>query len=292
MKTKVTSNGYCRYCGKELTPSNKSGHFKWYCSKSCQYKQRKVMAEKTPVLICMKCGCEFSAVQKKRVSQKYCSRECYLNRNFFTLADGQQAKRCTKCKTIKPLNSTNFHTSSRNSDGYASWCKACNKKDHAVWAKTARAKKLTHESNDRNVATIKAYHKRMLPKRREVEAVRRRTDQNFALKNRMRCLMYSTIRRGKDGRRWQDLTGYSVEELKSHLEKKFTGGMSWERFLAGEIHIDHIIPISVFNFTSTNDIDFKKCWAISNLQPLWAFDNLSKSNRLKKSFQPSLGISI
>jgi hypothetical protein len=47
-------------------------------------------------------------------------------------------------------------------------------------------------------------------------------------------------------------------------------------------------PITAFNFNTPEDIDFKRCWALSNLQPLWARDNLSKQNKLIKPFQPSL----
>ncbi|GAG78004.1 unnamed protein product, partial [marine sediment metagenome] len=63
-----------------------------------------------------------------------------------------------------------------------------------------------------------------------------------------------------------------------------------ERFLAGEIHIDHKIPVSVFNFSKAEHMDFKKCWALKNLQPLWAIDNQTKNAKLKRPFQPSLQI--
>ena len=51
-----------------------------------------------------------------------------------------------------------------------------------------------------------------------------------------------------------------------------------------------IIPKSAFNFETAEDADFKKCWALENLQPLWAKDNLRKSNKIHKPFQPSLAI--
>ena len=54
--------------------------------------------------------------------------------------------------------------------------------------------------------------------------------------------------------------------------------MSWDNY--GEWHIDHILPDSSFYYVSTEDDEFKKCWALSNLQPLWAIDNLKKSNKI------------
>lgn len=82
----------------------------------------------------------------------------------------------------------------------------------------------------------------------------------------------------KGGRHWEDLVGYTTQDLKTHLESLFTEGMSWEN--QGEWHIDHIIPQNSFNFTSTDDPEFKKCWALSNLQPLWAKDNYIKGSKI------------
>lgn len=92
--------------------------------------------------------------------------------------------------------------------------------------------------------------------------------------------------------KWRDALGYSMEELKKHLESQFEPGMSWDNHGRNGWHIDHIIPISAFNFTSTDDLDFKKCWALSNLRPMWAGDNISKHCKLTKPFQPSLLLAI
>jgi hypothetical protein len=80
--------------------------------------------------------------------------------------------------------------------------------------------------------------------------------------------------------KYLDILGYSKEELKNHLEKKFTKDMTWEAFRNGEIHIDHIKPQSLFNLKDINDI--KECWSLNNLQPLWAKDNIAKSNKYKE----------
>ena len=94
------------------------------------------------------------------------------------------------------------------------------------------------------------------------------------------------------GESWEKLTGYSVEELISHIKKNFKEGMTWELVLSGEIHIDHKIPVSVFNFNSPKDLDFKRCYSLSNLQPLWKRDNILKGNKLEKSFQPMLRLEV
>lgn len=56
--------------------------------------------------------------------------------------------------------------------------------------------------------------------------------------------------------------------------------MTWERFVAGEIHIDHVIPRAFFCYESVEDKDFKDCWALSNLKPIWEADNAKKSDKM------------
>lgn len=102
--------------------------------------------------------------------------------------------------------------------------------------------------------------------------------------------MRNSLKGNKRNRSWRNYVNYTVEELKKHLEKQFKEGMTWDNH--GQWHIDHKIPISAFNFTKPEHLDFKKCWALKNLQPMWAFKNISKSNKLNKSFQPSLLLAI
>lgn len=81
----------------------------------------------------------------------------------------------------------------------------------------------------------------------------------------------------KGGRSWQEILGYTAKQLRQHLERQFTKGMSWDNY--GEWHVDHIVPVAEFRFTSPDDDAFKQCWALSNLRPLWAKDNLSKRHK-------------
>jgi hypothetical protein len=86
----------------------------------------------------------------------------------------------------------------------------------------------------------------------------------------------------KSYRKWEDLVGYTLEELKKHLEKQFDKNMTWEN-RGSYWHIDHIKPQSLFKFTSVDDPEFKECWALSNLQPLEAIANIKKSNKYEES---------
>ena len=70
------------------------------------------------------------------------------------------------------------------------------------------------------------------------------------------------------------LLGCSYEEVREHLSKQFTEGMSWDNY--GEWHIDHIIPLA----SATTEEEVLKLYHYTNLQPLWAKDNLSKGCKI------------
>ena len=118
-----------------------------------------------------------------------------------------------------------------------------------------------------------------------------KTDLGYRLNETLRKAIYfSLIKKGgsKNGNHWFDIVDFTLEDLKKHLEKLFQTGMTWNNY--GDWHIDHKIPIAVFNFTKPEHRDFKRCWALKNLQPMWAEENLSKGASLEKHFQPGLRI--
>ena len=75
-----------------------------------------------------------------------------------------------------------------------------------------------------------------------------------------------------------NILGYTPNQLKIHLESKFTENMNWTNY--GEWHVDHIRPITSFNIKEIGDPEFMLCWSLSNLQPLWGIDNIRKSNKI------------
>lgn len=112
------------------------------------------------------------------------------------------------------------------------------------------------------------------------------------LNNSISCRLRESFRYGqKAGKHWEELLGYTAHDLMKHLEKQFDSKMTWDNY-GSYWHIDHIVPIAVFNFSTPKDIDFKKCWALENLQPLEAKANISKGARIERHFQPSLQMAI
>lgn len=102
------------------------------------------------------------------------------------------------------------------------------------------------------------------------------SDPLFKLATNLRKRMSKMITRNqKSGSAVKDL-GCSIDEFKQYIESLFQPGMTWDNY--GEWHLDHIFPLSKFDLSVSSE--FKKACHYSNLQPLWAQDNLKKSNKV------------
>jgi uncharacterized protein YktA (UPF0223 family) len=121
-------------------------------------------------------------------------------------------------------------------------------------------------------ATDSKWVEKELERGRKYASDKRQYDPSFKLNDNIRRrLRYSLKLVGstKKNKTFQIL-GYTVEQLKAHLESLFTDGMSWANQGKGGWHIDHKRPISSFKYTSEKDPQFLICWALDNLQPMWA----------------------
>lgn len=112
---------------------------------------------------------------------------------------------------------------------------------------------------------------------REWYRQKRANDPMYRLRSSVSAYLYWCLKRGKAGRRTEALLGYSIQDLKLHLERQFISGMSWENY--GEWHVDHIVPVASFSFQTADDPDFRACWALTNLRPMWAKDNIAKADK-------------
>ncbi len=203
-------------------------------------------------------------------------------------------KKCTKCLVEKPVDE--FYKESKGKDELRSDCKRCTNKKTNRWRKKNPEKWMTnqaiwHKNNLEKANANSRKWNREHPEKHIASSIKWRKSK---LKNYLSSCIGSAIRKSlkgnKKGRSWENLVGYSVEDLQKHIEKQFKLGMTWENY--GKWHIDHIIPKDVFNFSCPEDIDFRHCWALKNLQPLWALENIFKHNKLSKSFQPCLTVKL
>jgi hypothetical protein len=117
-------------------------------------------------------------------------------------------------------------------------------------------------------------------RRAQAAAERYRKEPSFRLRKRMASRMWKALARhggNKARRSWQELVGYSVDDLRRHIERQFLRGMSWEN--SHLWHIDHILPIAGFGPMQPGDETFLACWALTNLRPLWKSKNIAKGSK-------------
>ena len=137
---------------------------------------------------------------------------------------------------------------------------------------------------ENNKETILTYKKEWSEKNKEKVKIKKNLYYSLRLKNdvifRLKCIMRSRLlsflktRNITKRNKTFDIVGCTPEFLKEHLETQFIDGMNWDNRC--EWHIDHIIPLSS---AKTEDELYKLCH-YTNLQPLWAEDNLKKSNKI------------
>jgi hypothetical protein len=115
-------------------------------------------------------------------------------------------------------------------------------------------------------------------RRNKYERRKTKDDIQFRIsKNLRRRLRNALNNKTKSGSAVKDL-GCSIESFKTYLESKFQSGMTWNNYGYDGWHIDHIKPLSSFDLTDRKQ--FLEACHYTNLQPLWAQDNLIKSNKL------------
>lgn len=170
------------------------------------------------------------------------------NRILHETIDGIVGKKCCKCKNWNTL--TEYNYSKSHWDKLRVDCKKC----LVQWRKDNR-KKLTENQI--------AYEKN-----------RKLTDAEFKLLCSLRSRLGNALKRQNSSKNNNtiELLGCSISFLKGYLEAKFKEDMTWENH--GEWHIDHIKPCASFNLL--DEEEQKKCFHYTNLQPLWASENLSK----------------
>lgn len=122
----------------------------------------------------------------------------------------------------------------------------------------------------------KKHRERLLEKRNAKRAQRRLEDPGYQIRRNLssslRHFVVCSIRKN----RIEALVGLSRVEIRRYLESMFLDGMSWDNY--GEWHIDHIKPLSSFDLS--NREQQKMCFHYSNMQPLWAIDNIRKGAKI------------
>lgn len=175
---------------------------------------------------------------------------------------------CNMCKIEKDLD-TDFSNNKSMSRGKEYQCRQCRK---LLYSQRMSNK----EKKEQKLKQTRLYKKtdQFKQKRNLAEKYRRNNDFQY----QMICNLRSRSRKAFLGfykdKTTQKILGCSLNELHKHIVSKFQEGMTIDNY--GEWHLDHIIPLS----SARNKEELEKLFHYTNLQPLWAIDNLRKSNKI------------
>ena len=197
-----------------------------------------------------------------------------------------EKKHCPTCKNWKQLS--DFNKQSSSWDNLARMCRLCNieyKKNKRENDPKYQEKDIEYNEKYKSSGRRKEVNRiRYIEKREEIikqcvayEKDRKKIDPKFKLMKTLRSRLYNALKRKSAEKcsSTMELIGCSVNFLKKYIEDQFEDGMTWENH--GLWHIDHRKPCSSFNLTKEQQQ--KECFHYTNLQPLWAKDNLSKGSK-------------
>ena len=196
------------------------------------------------------------------------------------------SKYCNRCDTTKPYEA--FYKNKRKKDGLQGYCKLCMKKENQVnyqkhkksWDKRSRGyqktdkwKKYHTEWAMNKYNTNPEHRQKCIKNAVKYERMKLDTDSTYKLIHNMRRRLRKAVKGyGDKYDTTMNLVGCNSIKLREYIEAKFTEGMTWEN--QDSWHIDHIQPCCSFDLTIEEEQ--KKCFHFTNLQPLWAIDNLKK----------------
>lgn len=156
-----------------------------------------------------------------------------------------------------------------------------------AWNETNGEKlKAYREANkEKQKASSKAYYQankeKLNASNKHYKKKRRKEDPVYRLVNNMRNGLYQVLSGKAKSSHTMEYVGMSPDELMNHLENKFTEGMTRDNY--GKWHIDHIRPLASFDFTGPDrEEQLHIAWSHTNLQPLWALDNIRKGAKYEE----------
>lgn len=208
-------------------------------------------------------------------------------------------KICSLCKKGKTFSK--FYHKKGGAFGLDSKCKDCVALYHKKYFQKNKSEILLNRQNymveyrESNKEKISEYNKKYYDQNRKqilkhkkskeyrkhsrrYEKNKRKNDISFRIMGSLRSRLNLAIKNNTKHGKTKDLIGCSIDFLKEYLSNMFQEGMSWNNYGKNGWHIDHIMPCSSFDLTILEQQ--KLCFHYSNLQPLWAKENISKSNKI------------
>ena len=273
-------NRSCRECGiikmmetikkkKELLPPVSLKKNCPMCNKKMVYTTKGSLNKSIKLNIaCIKCGVT-KMLKAKREKKEL-------------LPPANLKKNCPICsKEMKYKNKSRLNRSIRKNSS----CSSCGMVEANKTRKQTMFFLSPEESKKHKRLNSKRWYRKNIEKIKKNIKKKRKNNPIYRLNESMSSNIYNSLKSNnlsKNGRHWENFVGYTTQELKEHLEKLFQPGMNWKNY--GKWHVDHRIPLDFFVYTSTEDVEFKYAWSLLNLQPLWAVENIIKSNKLISSY--------
>ena len=293
-------NTTCLICLKSFTfETVRGGKPPGFCSKECKQKhnrkknkeynqtqkrkeynlkhRREKKGYTQKIKKCLVCEKEFTTFKKIKI---FCSKDCAIkykiqyDKKYYSKPDVKK-----KVNQQQKINRAKLSTEHKKK--YAE-----NNKNWRIKNKErVKQNYLNWYSKPENKTKVRI--KNNTPERKKAQYTyyrnRRKNDPNYRIIHNLRGALGKLIIRNPKiikNKRTRELLGCSVEEMKVHIEKQFLPGMSWDNYGYKTWHIDHIKPLSLAK--TMDDIIRLKLMHYTNLQPLWAKDNIKKSNKYDK----------
>jgi len=251
-KSEIPDYGYanCKFCKTEF---KKSRHVHYFCSRPCADKFRnktsiipKLKIKRTP---------EEIKLARKKWKDNYWER-----------------LKATDPEKYKIMLAKNRLARKKWKDNYWKKLKDTDPEKYKIMLAKARLATKQWKLNNKNPEKIK---KQLIAERRWKHN-KEKTDPIYRIKERLRSYLSRSIKGViKKNSKTEKIVGTSFKDLVSHLEKQFKPGMTLSNY--GKWHIDHIKPVSKYDLTKPGELE--KCFHYTNLQPMWAIDNIKKSNK-------------
>jgi hypothetical protein len=193
-------------------------------------------------------------------------------------------KTCKSCYIQKPLDE--YFIDRKAKDGHKSDCKDCTKVRNQKWKKdniekVRENKKIYyHKNSEKIIENSKLWRNKNIKsinlKRQKYIKSKRETDPLFKMRQNLsnRTTIAFKVNRWNKKSKTQEMLGADYHTVFNHIQSKFKKGMSWDNH--GEWHFDHIVPLAS---AKTEDELIKLCH-YTNLQPLWAEENIRKGSKL------------
>ena len=229
-----------------------------------------------PSKVCQECNKKFNQTHHLR---KFCSQECIEVSN-------KKSRKKYRQSSKGKANDERYHKSEKFKKVQKKFRESDKGKQyHKEYSKTEKFKvlKKKYTQSPKGRAIQKNYNQKRKENglaakyRRAYEANRKKTDPvfNLATKIRKRLLIFLQARKMTKSNTTFDLVGCTPEFLKEYLEKQFKPGMTWDNHTKDGWHIDHRTALG----SAKNEEDVKRLCHYTNLQPLWAEENLKKGNK-------------